>query len=114
MEPYWAKHPWHPVSMGWRMGQGETDLHQFWDWWATAAEAQTEPSRIEFVRSWPMRPGWAHVAIELIWPDEVEDIMVFHEPGHASERSRLFAKAASIGLPSEDEWLRDFEEGEWE
>ena len=115
MEPFWVQFPdLHPFSIGWRMGPAESARYAFWDWWTASDEARTEESRIEFVRSWPMRPCWSHVAIEMIWPDEVDpELMVFFEDDHVEQRRRLFAKAKAIGLSGEDEWLRDLDDAAW-
>lgn len=52
----WMRFPdIHPCSIGWRMGEGESYLMHFSDWWLTL----TEGERIEVEMIHPATGPWA-------------------------------------------------------
>ncbi len=109
MEPFWAKHPdMHPFSIGWRMGQGETDKQAFWEWWDAAPEAATEDSRLAYVKSHALPPEWTHVALEMIWPDKIpgDGFEFFFHKDTAIIRGALFKHGETHGLPSMMAWIK--------
>ena len=55
MEPPWLKHPTIPAgSILWRMGNGETYMHEWQDWYV----AQSKETRGLVVARFPEPKGW--------------------------------------------------------
>ena len=55
----------HPYSMQWRMGDGETLVMVFWEWWDQ--QGWPVPERVEYFRKWPPPPRWIPWMADAIW-----------------------------------------------
>lgn len=96
------------------MGGGEDYKDRFWDWWSRTYALKDEAERLRFLQSWPMPPAWTHVAINMIWPqpmDESSDVFFYED--RAEDRQALFRLATSVGLPDEQTWLADLDDPRW-
>ena len=54
----------HPYSLRWRMGEGETLLMVFNEWWT---QFETESVRIAYFKKWPPPPRWIIWMTNAIW-----------------------------------------------
>lgn len=110
MRPPWAVFPYHPFSMGWRMGPGEAYKRAFWAWWRDASPAMSEPERISYLERWPGRAGWTHVMIGMVWGVDGVDLILGEEEALAD----WFRRGETIGLPSLAEYEADMDADDWD
>ena len=103
----------HPFSIHWRMGAGEGYLSDFWPWWSAHAADLDTARRIAYLQQWPMPPVWTLHALEMIWPDLRDDILLAEAEDDRAARDRVFAKAAEAGLPDEAAWWADMNDPKW-
>ena len=61
----------HPCNIGWRMGDGETYIMVFGEWWEQ--QNKIEEQRIEYFRKWPAPPRWMIWMADLIWDLQLWD-----------------------------------------
>lgn len=115
LQPYIAKMleqygdfppPWiyasnsHPVSMGWRMGDGETFIMAFWRWWKKEAKSFNE--KVAYFLKWPPPPRWCGWVAETIWDFEAE------LSDEEFDFSEYFAQMKSFGFEGTDQFHEDF------
>ena len=104
--PPWAYAPdSHPYSLRWRMGDGETLIMVFSEWWE--GEQMEFDARVEYFRKWPPPPRWLPWMADVLWdlkPWEAEDEFDYKP---------YFAKLAELGFPGGDDYERDLNDEKW-
>lgn len=71
--PPWVYEPdSHPYSMRWRMGDGETLIMVFTEWWD--AEQKDFDKRVAYFRKWPPPPRWLPWMANILWDLEPWEI----------------------------------------
>ena len=55
----------HPYSIRWRMGEGETLMMVFYEWWEE--QKWSEAERVAYFRKWPPPPRWIPWMADRIW-----------------------------------------------
>jgi hypothetical protein len=61
----------HPYSIRWRMGEGETLMMVFSEWWEQQSWEETE--RVAYFLKWPPPPCWIPWMADAIWDLEPWD-----------------------------------------
>ena len=110
MRPPWQVFPYHPFSMGWRMGAGEDYFMAFREWWPDASQTLSIDERIAYIRRWPGRPAWAHVMIGMVWEVDAFELL----NGDDRFRSEWFERSEVSGLPSLAAHEADLDAEDWE
>lgn len=96
----------HPYSIGWRMGDGESHLMAFGEWWAQ--ENKTLDQRIQYFRKWPPPPRWCAWMAEVIW-----DLHPW-EGTEEFDYSPYFGQLKAMGFDGTDEYLADLDNDTYE
>lgn len=95
----------HPYSMRWRMGDGETLIMVFFEWWE--GENKSEADRIAYFKKWPPPPRWMAWMAETIWDFEPED------PEDESVYQPYFDRLKALGFEGTDDFLKDLDDDKW-
>lgn len=99
--PPWIYSPnSHPLSMGWRMGDGESYIMVFWTWWKQSNKSFEE--RVDYFRKWPAPPRWCGWMAETIFDVELWD------PEKEIDYSEYFAKLKALGFEGTEKFDEDF------
>lgn len=101
--PPWAMFDYHPYSMGWRMGAGETHAQLWWAWWSLQKFSQEQ--MVDYFRRWPPPHCWLAAVIQAIW-----DIDVFDEE---RQLAPFFERLASWGFGTQRDYELDLEDPAW-
>jgi hypothetical protein len=94
----------HPYSMRWRMGEGETLVMVFGEWWEQ--DNKSEEQRIAYFRRWPPPPRWISWMADAIW-----DL----EPWNSDEFDYrpYFKKLSELGFQGVEDYERDLDDEKW-
>lgn len=104
--PPWVKFPnTHPYSIGWRMGDGESYMMVWHDWWD--GRSMDEERAVAYFRKWPPPPRWLAWMIDKIW-----DLKPWDEP-EEFDYSPYFKKIESLGFGTQEEYERDLDDPKW-
>ena len=95
----------HPYSLRWRMGEGETLVMVFGEWWDQ--ENKSEAERVEYFRKWPAPPRWMAWMADAIWDLEPWDC-----EGEFDYKP-YFKKLTELGFEGADDYERDLEDERW-
>lgn len=95
----------HPYSIRWRMGDGETLVMVFGEWWEQ--ESKTEEERIEYFRKWPAPPRWMPWMADAIWNLEPWDC------DGEFDYQPYFKKLTELGFDGADDYERDLDDEKW-
>ena len=112
LPPPWIEFPYyHPYSMGWRMGVGETYMYDVWrSWWDE--QELTLIQKIEYFRKYENPPAYLKSIIYYLYGDEL-----YTEPYREitdEEYKPYFAKIEALGFGSYEDWKEDIESDRWE
>ncbi|KFY50046.1 hypothetical protein V496_09636 [Pseudogymnoascus sp. VKM F-4515 (FW-2607)] len=111
--PYFIYPNVHPYEMFWRMGDGESYMMVFWEWWGRQKVDMNETQRIEYFRQFPPPPLWLTWMIDVVWVPEGGDMELDPEEG---DYSSYFLRTKALGFGTESEckraWFLDNEEME--
>jgi sugar phosphate isomerase/epimerase len=94
----------HPLSIQWRMGEGEGFLMVFGEWFA--AHFPDVPMRGEYFWRWAPPPRWLAWTAEVIWdlaPWEDEDF----------DYAPYFERLRALGFSGVDDYQADFDDEKW-
>lgn len=101
--PPWAIFPdKYPYSAAWRMGDGESHMMLWYQWW----EEQNLPhqERIDYFRAWSPPARWLEWVISAIWdiddPEEIDD-------------GDYFEQLEALGFGSQNDFEQDFDDPKW-
>ena len=98
--PPWVKYPtYHPYSMGWRMGSGETHLMVLNEWFD--AQKFTFEERLVYVKKYPCSPMWYGWIVHFLL--EVDTIEFYEE----EEYFPYFEKLKELGFKDTDKFVED-------
>jgi hypothetical protein len=95
----------HPYSIRWRMGEGETLLMVFGEWWEQENKSETE--RIEYFQKWPAPPRWMPWMADVIWGLESEDYE------GEFDYQPYFRKLTDLGFQGADDYESDLDDEKW-
>lgn len=101
--PPWVLFHEHPYSLCWRMGDGESHLMLWSQWWQR--QAFTEEQKIAYFRRWPPPYCWLAFLIEAVWgvdPSEAEDNL-----------GPYFDRTVALGFGGQQEYERDLNDPKW-
>src|SRR5436190_1963803 len=84
----------HPYSIRWRMGEGETLLLVFHEWWEQQHWSETE--RVTYFRQWPP-PRWIPWMADALW-----DLQPWEGEGEF-DHAPHFARIRELGFSGVDE-----------
>lgn len=97
----------HPFSIQWRMGDGETHVMVFGEWWEQ--QKLTEKERIEYFRKWPPPPRWTAWMAEVIW-----DLDPWKGEGEGEfDYSPYFKRLTDLGFEGVADYERDLDDEKW-
>lgn len=99
----------HPYSIGWRMGEGETLVMVFHEWWEQ--QNLSEAARVAYFRRWPPPPRWIPWMADAIWdlrPWETES-----EAGDEFDYAPYYARLTALGFAGVEDVDRDLDDEKW-
>lgn len=104
--PPWVYAPtYHPYSMGWRMGGGETHSMVMSEW--LEQQDFSEEQRIAYMKKYPAPPRWLTWVADFIWDlDPIDPEDFDYEP--------YFTKLEQLGFKGTSDFEKDFNSDEWE
>jgi hypothetical protein len=95
----------HPYSIRWRMGEGETLIMVFQEWWEQ--QAFSEEERLAYFRKWPPPPRWISWMADAIWdlepPEDDDDI----------DYVPYYHRLAQLGFTGIEDIERDLDDPKW-
>ena len=98
--PPWIYAPtFHPYSIGWRMGGGETHIMILSEW--LDQENLSFNARVEYLRKYPSPPRWYLWIIHFLWKVDAEE---FDETDYIP----YFEKLEKLGFNNTDQFTHDF------
>ncbi|EMB13466.1 hypothetical protein [Rhodopirellula europaea] len=96
----------HPYSIGWRMGDGESHLTAFDEWWVQ--QDKSFDDRIAYFRKWPAPPRWCGWMADAIW-----DLEPWESEGDF-DYTEYFSKLKKLGFEGTDEYEADLSKEEYD
>ncbi len=98
--PPWIYAPkFHPYSMGWRMGGGETHMMVLGEW--LDQEVLSFNQRLEYLNKYPSPPRWYQWIIHFLWD---VDSYKFEETDYIP----YFEKLEKLGFKKTNDFAEDF------
>ncbi|KXX66906.1 hypothetical protein [Flammeovirga sp. SJP92] len=99
--PPWVYGPnYHPYSIGWRMGGGESHLMILWEW--LSQQNFSFDDRLKYLQKYPNPPRWLQWIVEFLWDI---DTMDFEDEDYAP----YFKKLEELGFENVENFEKDFE-----
>jgi hypothetical protein len=95
----------HPYSIQWRMGEGETRMMVFGEWWEQ--ENKSEADRVEYFRRWPAPSRWIAWMADAIW-----DLESWECEGDFDYQP-YFKKLTELGFEGINDYERDLDDEKW-
>lgn len=104
--PPWIYGPtFHPYSIGWRMGSGETYMMVLSEWLEQQNFSQEQ--RIAYMKKYPAPPRWFQWVAQFIWQlDDLETDDFDFTP--------YFQQLEQLGFEGVADFEKDFNSDQWE
>lgn len=100
--PYWVVYPtYHPYSMGWRMGGGESCRDAWQAWWQAQDWAFDE--KVTYFKKFGVPHAWLEALIATLYEIDCYDC-------EESELQPYFEKLQALGFGGYDDWRADIED----
>lgn len=98
--PPWIYAPeFHPYSMGWRMGGGESHIMFLGEW--MSQQKMSFDEKVAYLHRYPAPPRWYHWMVDFLWvklPDDMED----------QDYIKYFERLGELGFKLSDQFEEDF------
>lgn len=113
IRPPWVAFPGpdhHPLSIGWRMGGGESHLDAWRLWAEDHFDRWDEPERIAYFKRWGVQPRWLSWVGQAVWDVSDADRRAYYTAETEAELAAAWwvKNAETAGLGTAAEYARDF------
>lgn len=111
--PQWVVFPeYHPVSMGWRMGGGESYAVAWRHWFKE--QNFTFDEKVAYFKQYKTPDAWLMALVEILYEDDLKkefgDTFIYYQD---EEKVRpYFERLQALGFGGYDEWKKDYEDEE--